>query len=42
MINTILAEIDALKAELSTIRLLSSEAVKKIQDAIEIEYTYDK
>ena len=41
MINTILTEIDALKAKLSTSRPLPSEAVKKIQDAIEIEYTYD-
>lgn len=35
MTNTILTEIDALKAKLSTIRPLPSEAVKKIQDAIE-------
>lgn len=41
MINTMLAEIDALKAKLSTIRPLPKEAIKKIQDAIEIEYTYD-
>lgn len=41
MIIPILTEIDALKAELSSIRPLPAEAVKKIQDAIEIEYTYD-
>lgn len=41
MINTILTEVDALKAKLSTIRPLPNEAIKKIQDAIEIEYTYD-
>lgn len=41
MLNQILTEIDILKAELSTIRPLPKEAIKKIQDAIEIEYTYD-
>lgn len=39
--NLILTEIDTLKAKLSSIRPLPAEAVKKIQDAIEIEYTYD-
>ena len=40
-LNTILSEIDALKAELETLRPLPSEALRKIQEALEIEYTYE-
>lgn len=40
-LNTILSEIDSLKAELATLRPLPSEALKKIQSALEIEYTYE-
>ena len=40
-VNTILQEIDILKAELSTLRPLPSEALKKIEDALDMEYTYE-
>lgn len=36
-----LHEVDALKAELSTLRPLPPEALKKIEDALEMEYTYE-
>lgn len=39
--NGLLSEIDALKAKLAAIRPLPFEALKKIQDAMEIEYTFD-
>lgn len=38
---TVLQEVDALKAELSTLRPLPPEALKKIEDALEMEYTYE-
>jgi len=40
-LENILLEVDALKSELSGIRPLPPEAVKKIQEAIEMEYTYE-
>ncbi|MFV0582917.1 MAG: Fic family protein [Parabacteroides gordonii] len=40
-LSTVLQEVDALKAELSTLRPLPSDALKKIEDAFEIEYTYE-
>lgn len=40
-LSSILKELDALKVELSTLRPLPSEALKKIEDALEIEYTYE-
>ena len=40
-VNTILQEIDILKAELSILRPLPSEALKKIEDALDMEYTYE-
>ena len=40
-LNTILSEIDILKTELATLRPLPGEALKKIQEALEIEYTYE-
>lgn len=36
-----LHEIDSLKAELSALRPLPAEALRKIEEAIRIEYTYD-
>lgn len=40
-INSILTEIDQLKSKLSTLRPLPIEALKKIQNALDIEYTYE-
>lgn len=40
-IVAILQEIDALKEELKTLRPLPPEALKKIEDALEMEYTYE-
>ena len=40
-LSTVLHEVDALKAELSTLRPLPPEALKKIEDALEMEYTYE-
>lgn len=40
-INNILHDIDSLKAELSTLRPLPAEALKKIQEALDVEYTYE-
>lgn len=40
-IKTKLARADELKAKLSSLRPLPSEALKKIQDALDIEYTYE-
>lgn len=37
----ILSEVDALKAKLATFRPLPVEALKKIQEALDIEYTYE-
>ena len=39
--DNILHEIDGLKAKLSSLRPLPAEAVKKINDAMAIQYTYD-
>lgn len=40
-LNTILSKIDVLKTKLATLRPLPIEALKKIQEALEIEYTYE-
>ncbi len=40
-LNTILSEIDDLKANLAVLRPLPTDALKKIQSALEIEYTYE-
>lgn len=40
-LSTILQEIDVLNAELSTLRPLPQEALKKIEDALDMEYTYE-
>lgn len=40
-INVMLKEVDALKEQLSSLRPLPEEALKKIQDALDIEYTYE-
>jgi len=40
-LNILLSEIDALKAKLATMRPLPPEALKKIQDALDVEYTYE-
>lgn len=40
-IKELLKEVDALKEQLSTLRPLPEEALKKIQDALDIEYTYE-
>ena len=37
----LLKEVDVLKGKLSSLRPLSSDALKKIQDALDIEYTYE-
>ncbi len=37
----LLIEVDEYKAQLSALRSLPEEALKKIQEAIDIEYTYD-
>lgn len=37
----LLNEVDTLKVQLSTLRPLPEEALKKIQDALDIEYTYE-
>lgn len=37
----LLNEVDTLKAQLSTLRPLPEEALKKVQDALDIEYTYE-
>lgn len=41
LLSNLLNEVDALKKELSNIRPLPTSALKKIQDALEIEYTYE-
>ena len=38
-IKELLKEVDALKEQLSTLRPLPEEALRKIQDALDIEYT---
>lgn len=40
-INVMLKEVDVLKEQLSSLRPLPEEALKKIQDALDIEYTYE-
>lgn len=40
-LNVMLKEVDALKEQLSSLRPLPEEALKKIQDAFDIEYTYE-
>lgn len=40
-IRDMLKEVDVLKYQLSTLRPLPEEALKKIQDALDIEYTYE-
>lgn len=40
-IKELLNEADVLKEQLSTLRPLPEEALKKIQDALDIEYTYE-
>ena len=40
-IKELLKEVDALKKQLSALRPLPEEALKKIQDALDIEYTYE-
>lgn len=40
-LKNLLDEVDALKVELSSLRPLPEEALKKIQDALDIEYTYE-
>ena len=37
----LLNEVDTLKVQLSTLRPLPEEALKKVQDALDIEYTYE-
>ena len=37
----LLKEVDLLKVRLSSLRPLPVEALKKIQDALDIEYTYE-
>lgn len=40
-LNKLLQECDTLKARLSGLRLLPAEALKKIEEAFAIEYTYE-
>ena len=40
-INVLLKEVDVQKEQLSALRPLPEEALKKIQDALDIEYTYE-
>lgn len=40
-IKELLNEVDVLKEQLSSLRPLPEEALKKIQDALDIEYTYE-
>lgn len=40
-IKELLKEVDALKEQLSTLRPLPEEAMRKIQDALDVEYTYE-
>ena len=40
-INAMLKEVDVQKEQLSALRPLPEEALKKIQDALDIEYTYE-
>ena len=40
-INVMLKEVDVQKEQLSALRPLPEEALKKIQDALDIEYTYE-
>ena len=40
-IKKLLIKVDVLKEQLSTLRPLPGEALKKIQDALDIEYTYE-
>lgn len=40
-LKNLLDEVDVLKVQLSSLRPLPEEALKKIQDALDIEYTYE-
>lgn len=40
-LKQLLGEVDTLKVQLSALRSLPEEALKKIQDALDIEYTYE-
>ena len=40
-INVMLKEVDVQKEQLSALRPLPEEALKKIQNALDIEYTYE-
>ena len=40
-LSTLLQECDTLKARLSDMRPLPADALKKIEDALAIEYTYE-
>lgn len=40
-INVMLKEVDALKEQLSSLRPLPEEALKKIQNTFDIEHTYE-
>lgn len=40
-LSIVLQDVDSLKAELATLRPLPPEALKKIADALEMEYTYE-
>ena len=40
-LKNILAQVDKLKARLQAFRPLNTEALKKIQDAFEMEYTFE-
>lgn len=42
VIKELLKELDVLKERLSTLRSLPEEALKKIQDALDVEYTYER
>ena len=40
-LNILLNEVDTLKGKLASLRPLPEEALRKIQDALDIEYTYE-
>ena len=39
--NTLLAKLDAMKSRLGSLRPLPKEALEKIREALDIEYTYE-